>query len=297
MSDRSLTGYDNVDAESGLPDEEVYLYDAQTSQLACASCDPSGARPVGVEAGSEGSSGQLQVGSALTSGTWFAGYLPPWTTERHQSRYLSDSGRLFFDSSSALVPQDINGKVDVYEYEPAGLGNCGSSGSTLSPVSGGCVGLISSGTSLDESAFLEASETGNDVFFLTTEKLVGQDVDTALDVYDAHVCSTGWSCVTASVSSPACVTADSCRSAPVAQPPIFGSPSSATFSGAGNVSTASPVQVVRPKLLTRAQKLASALKACRKKPKRKLAECRQKARKLYGVKRARTGSPIGKGKR
>ena len=28
MSDRSLTGYDNTDAVSGQPDEEVYLYDA-----------------------------------------------------------------------------------------------------------------------------------------------------------------------------------------------------------------------------------------------------------------------------
>ena len=28
MSERSLTGYDNTDANSGVPDEEVYLYDA-----------------------------------------------------------------------------------------------------------------------------------------------------------------------------------------------------------------------------------------------------------------------------
>ena len=45
----------------------------------------------------------------------------------YQSRYLSDSGRLFFDSSDALVPQDANGTEDVYEYEPAGVGSCTSS--------------------------------------------------------------------------------------------------------------------------------------------------------------------------
>ena len=49
MSERSLTGYDNRDAVSGQPDEEeVYLYDASTGHLACASCNPTGARPVGI---------------------------------------------------------------------------------------------------------------------------------------------------------------------------------------------------------------------------------------------------------
>ena len=49
MSDKpSLTGYDNIDAVSGKPDEEVYLYDAVAGRLVCASCDPTGARPVGV---------------------------------------------------------------------------------------------------------------------------------------------------------------------------------------------------------------------------------------------------------
>jgi hypothetical protein len=48
MSERSLTGYDTLDAVSGQPDEEVYLYDAVSNRLICASCDPTGARPVGV---------------------------------------------------------------------------------------------------------------------------------------------------------------------------------------------------------------------------------------------------------
>ncbi len=37
---------------------------------------------------------------------------------------MSNSGRLFFDSPDALVPQDINGLEDVYEYEPTGEGSC-----------------------------------------------------------------------------------------------------------------------------------------------------------------------------
>ena len=58
MSNRDLTGYDTIDANSGQPDQEVYLYHAETSasgvleagKLVCASCNPTGARPVGVEA-------------------------------------------------------------------------------------------------------------------------------------------------------------------------------------------------------------------------------------------------------
>ena len=37
----------------------------------------------------------------------------------YQSRYLSNQGRVFFDSVDPLVPGDINGKADVYQYEPA----------------------------------------------------------------------------------------------------------------------------------------------------------------------------------
>ena len=36
MSDRSLTGYDNVDAVSGMRNEEAFLYDAVTGKLVCA---------------------------------------------------------------------------------------------------------------------------------------------------------------------------------------------------------------------------------------------------------------------
>src|SRR6185437_6077035 len=53
MSQRPLTGYDNHDANSDKLDEEVYLYDATASAgagaVVCASCDPTGARPIGVE--------------------------------------------------------------------------------------------------------------------------------------------------------------------------------------------------------------------------------------------------------
>jgi hypothetical protein len=252
MSNRSLTGYDNHDALSGKPDEEVYLYDAHMGRLVCVSCDPTGARPVGVlDENDEKKSESLlidrgniwtQVIQAHHAGTvhWLAGVLPAWDSREghgshYQPRYLSDGGRLFFDSPDALVPQATNGASDVYEYEPAGEGGCASSSATFGKSSGGCVGLISSGTSSEESAFFDASESGDDAFFITASRLVAADYDNDYDVYDAHVCSTGVPCVSAPVSSPPCSSGDSCKAAPSPQPEIFGPAPSATFSGTGNV--------------------------------------------------------------
>ena len=76
------------------------------------------------------------------------------------------------------------------------------SGSPRRPA-GGCVGLISSGTSRSESAFYDASENGDDVFFDTTGRLVTEDYDKAYDLYDAHVCVECVPCRTAGVSAAA----------------------------------------------------------------------------------------------
>ncbi len=214
-----------------------------------------------------------------------------WTlgsgTERYQSRYLEDSGRLFFDSNDALVPQDVNGTEDVYEYEPPGAGNCTTSKSvTFSVRTGGCVDLISSGTSAEQSAFLDASENGGDVFFLTQAKLLPQDFDTSLDIYDAHECTAAAPCIPVPPGVPSpCDTGDACKPSPSPQPAIFGAPSSATFSGAGNItpsggSTESSPK--KPKTPESSQKLARALKACHKtRARRRRAVCERKARARY----------------
>jgi len=52
-----------------------------------------------------------------------AASLPGWTRitaskALYQSRYLSNSGRLFFNAADSLAPVDSNGTEDVYEYEP-----------------------------------------------------------------------------------------------------------------------------------------------------------------------------------
>ena len=125
MSRQSLTGYNNTDASpaaKGARDEEVYLYDASTRLLRCASCNPAGSQPHGVldtESAGEGlgllvdrpQDWMLTPASKAPTDHWLAGSLPGWTplgvTSAAQAlrrpRYLSDTGRLFFNSADALV--------------------------------------------------------------------------------------------------------------------------------------------------------------------------------------------------
>jgi DNA-binding beta-propeller fold protein YncE len=248
MSGRSLTGYDNRDLLTGKPDEEVYLYDAQAGRLVCASCDPTGQPPTGFVATNEGSTGAGKL--ILGVNVWLAGQgiaasVPGWTTPFDQPRYLSNGGRLFFDGFEALVPQDVNGTWDVYEYEPAEYRNgegsveCTSESVSFSERSGGCVGLVSSGESSEESAFLDASESGSEAFFLTAAKLVPQDFDSSYDVYDARECTAGSPCAGMPPTQPApCSTEASCRPAPTPQPEVFGAPASATFSAPAGLAPA-----------------------------------------------------------
>jgi DNA-binding beta-propeller fold protein YncE len=286
MSAGSPTGYDNIDRSSGKRDEEVYLYDSSTASLRCVSCNPTGARPVGVldtEESGEGL-GLLVDRRKVWVGHWLAGNIPGWTAQSlvsalYQSRYLSDNGRLFFNSPDGLVAQASNGKENVYEYEPSGLGSCESS-------SGGCMSLLSSGTSGKESAFLEATPSGSDVFFLTAAQLLPQDTDTAFDVYDARVCTPASPCLTPpSPALPGCSTADACRPASPSQQAPIGPSGTATFSGSSQPKHESLGLKVTTKPLTRAQKLANALKACKRQhSKKKRKACEAHARKLYGPK-------------
>jgi hypothetical protein len=295
MSQRSLTGYDNRDTRSGQADEEVYLFDAASGKLSCTSCNPTGARPLGVF-DKEAFPGLLVDHPHTWNNTWLASSIPGWTKQwlgaaRYQSRYLSNDGRVFFNSSDALVPQDTNNVMDVYEFEPPGVGDCTTSSRTYSPTSGGCVSLISSGSSKEESAFLDASESGDEVFFLTASRLTASDVDGSFDVYDAHVCGSSSPCPPPPPPpAPACE-GDACQTP--STPPNDATPGSLTYSGPGNAAPP-PAASVRPKAKrTRAQLLARALTTCRKKhSKPKRLACERQVRKRYGANKAtRTTRP------
>ena len=165
LSEERLTGYGNVGpcdiSDSAIGQEpclEVFVYDSVSAKLRCASCNPSGAPPLGL------STLRLIAGPS---------YLL-------QPRYLTDSGRLFFDSRDSLVLADTNeGVEDVYQWEPEGLGSC--------EREEGCVQLLSGGREGFDANFLAADPSGGNVFFTTRDRLVAADTDELIDVYDARV--------------------------------------------------------------------------------------------------------------
>jgi hypothetical protein len=285
MSKRSLTGYENTDARSGNPDEEVFLYDAGAGRLVCVSCSPTGQRPTGAEYGGKPTpSGGDRLWEPTT---WIAANVPGWMSYRsgatlYQPRYLTDSGRVFFDSHDNLSTTDTNNAEDVYEFEPAGVGGCTSTNAFYVPAARGCVNLISSGTSPKESAFLDASESGNDVFFLTAAPLSREDTDEAIDVYDAHVCQPSDPCPAPPPVAIEHCTGEACQ--PQVPGPSEPTIASTLVSGLGNVAPLPETRTKPTPKLTPAQRLKNALKACRRthahnaKARR---TCEARARKAY----------------
>jgi hypothetical protein len=216
----AVVGYDNTDAISGQPDSEVYRYGADANTLACISCNPSGARPSGRE---------LEAGSNSTIGPWGAATVPRFQTQLFQPRYLSDDGKhVFFNSFEALALADINGKQDVYEWTAEGTGGCSGESSAYVASSAGCLSLISSGQSASDSELLDASPSGQDVFFTTDEGLVPQDYG-LIDAYDARK-GGGFP---PPPSPPVSCEGEACQGLPSA--PNDPTPASAAFQGAGNV--------------------------------------------------------------
>lgn len=153
-SARELTGYDNTDARTGERDIEIYLYDAGTDRLACVSCKPDGSAPT------SGAGIQWPALPGTGATYWHNAY---------PQRNVSDRGQVFFETTEALVPQDVNGRRDVYEFED------------------GAARLISTGLSGAGSHFLDATPNGSDVFFSTAEAILPRDGDSLYDYYDARV--------------------------------------------------------------------------------------------------------------
>ncbi|HWY17819.1 MAG TPA: NHL repeat-containing protein [Solirubrobacteraceae bacterium] len=243
-SEKSLTGYNSALASGnecgggGAACPELFLYSAATGQLACASCNPTGEPAIA-------GGGVARRAEALGE---VYGVFPT-------RGVLTDAGQVFFETTEALVPSDTNGQRDVYEFQGAGAH------------------LISSGTSSFETALESVSESGNDVFFRSTQALVPQDNQEGQFVtYDARVAG-GFPVV---ASPPACTTADACRTPVSPQPSIYGAPASQTFSGVGNLTQPPPAKpVVKPKPKT----LKCRNGFVKRKIKRKTVCVRNKARK------------------
>jgi hypothetical protein len=257
QSTSQLTGYNNTPVagpycegpedfakETAAQCAEVFRYDAESGQLVCVSCNPTGARPIGPSAV------PFRVGEDLGRSLHHAPKELGWETRVYQQRYLSDSGRLFFDTVDTLSPHDTNGQADVYEYE------------------NGEAHLISGGFGGEASMFMDASASGDDVFFLTRDQLTLQDRDEAVDLYDARV-----GAPQNLASPPPCASSDACKPGPTPQPSAFGAPASATFSGAGNIAQPTPTKSVKRKGAAKSRKRKA-------KPKKKKArKSKKKAKK------------------
>ncbi len=215
----------------------------------------------------------LACASCNTDGTRPTGEtgVPAPQNATYQQRYLNDGGRLFFSTGDPVLPQDFNGASDVYEYRE------------------GHVYLISPGTAGDDAVFADASESGSDVFFTTREQLVPADRDQNVDLYDARVGGREEAAALAGCAG------EGCRQA--SAPPPFQAPVSSAFVGAGNAALPAPPSLpkLKVKLLTRAQLLAKALRACRgKRNGHRRAACEAQARRRFGAKPRKSDRGRGK---
>lgn len=224
LSRAPLTGFDNTDAQTGGALGEVFHYDASGGEagegsLVCVSCDPSGVRQVG------------RLGAASPwNDSRVAAWIPTWESSLYASNPLSkDGSRLFFNSYVSLVNRDTNGRQDVYEWRSAeSKAKCEAEGAERYVAAmEGCLSLISSGASVLDSEFLDASPSGRDVFFTTGSSLVTHDPG-LIDVYDAREGGG----LPAPPAPPAACEGEACQSPP--EPPNDSTPASAV-EGAGNV--------------------------------------------------------------
>jgi hypothetical protein len=194
---------------------QIYLYSADVNQgagdLTCVSCNPRGDTPLG-DASIPSHRGQ--------SGT------QRW----EHSHVLSDDGtRVFFNTPDALLTRDGNGEVDPYMWE------------------NGQLTLLSTGANGRPSFFYNASNTGDDVFIVTRDALVPNDVDDLADMYDVRV-GGGFP----APASPLSCADDECQGLSPDVPPR-GDMGSARLEGAGNVD-AGKRATLRVKRLTKAQR-------------------------------------------
>jgi DNA-binding beta-propeller fold protein YncE len=286
-----FTSYGDLTGDDTSTARQVFEYDAQEERLVRVSVGQDGFDNNGNTDADNASPSTSDTANAsiVTQPYDETGVASGSTRGGAIARTMSEDGSyVFFQSpvgltSQALneVPIDSEGNLaqNVYEYHD------------------GRVSLISDGRDTSEASgsssvhLIGTDASGADVFFTTVDSLVAQDTDTQIDIYDARI-GGGFP---AQIAPSECQ-GETCQGLQGA-PPLFGAPSSATFSGPGNLPPlpASLVTKPKPKPLTRAQKLAKALQACAKKPKKKRRDCKSRARNRYGhTARAKKSDRSGK---
>ena len=197
----NLTGFES----SGFA--QVYRYDATENRLTCLSCNPTATPPT--------SDASLQSIKAEQ-------FSPEPAGKRLKIANQSPDGRrAFFQTAEPLVTGDSDNKLDVYEWEENKVGSC--------RIEGGCVYLISGGQSAGPDYLYAMSQSGDDVFFRTSDQLLPRDTETTLSIYDARE---GGGFSEPRVDNP-CGSIDTCQPGPTPTP-IFPAPGEKTPSE-GNV--------------------------------------------------------------
>jgi hypothetical protein len=213
----------------------------------------------------------------------------------------NDGGYIFFQSPVQLTPQAPKSDTvigqdgsqtiyaqNVYEYHEGHVYLI-SDGSDTGATKGACENRITGPPEIESELFesavclLGTDASGKDVFFTTADRLVPADTDTQTDVYDARVCEAASPCISEPPPAlPPCL-GEQCHGIPAATPSLL-APGTATFNGEGNIAPAAPAPAKpKTKSLTRAQKLAAALKQCKRdKKKTKRTTCEKQARSKYG---------------
>jgi len=231
-SQLELTSYEN----QGMP--EYYRYDAESGEITCATCNPTGAPSVGM-ADLKNPDMFHAPESSQTA------IFPPFI-----SRNFSATGdRFFFQSTEKLVPADVNGETkcdtteevkvgagpscrDVYEWEAPGSpgGSCTTGSAAYSPVDGGCIYLLSAGTGIYPSYLADVSESGDTAFIYSRQKLVPSDEDNLNDIYAVKV---DGGLLSQNTPRPANCEGDACRGAS-SKPSSAPGAGSGVFEGPGN---------------------------------------------------------------
>jgi hypothetical protein len=199
---------------------------------------------------------------------------------------MSDDGAfVFFESPVALTPGALNDVVIGCYNGVEENGKCAyrvEFARNVYEYHEGHVFLISDGRDTAASPPIEllgSDASGANVFFLTYDRLVPEDTDTNIDIYDAHICSEREPCPAPKPVAVPCE-GEACRGAPQGAPATSQAPGSESLTGPGNL-TSIPTMTVKPKTAarTRAMELARALRGCRRdRQKRRRVRCERQVR-------------------
>jgi WD40-like Beta Propeller Repeat len=177
---------------------EIYRYDTGTEGLICVSCSPDlPASQANSELVFSGEDQGIKAFQMLDI-----------------ANLSLDGQQVVFESLDALLPRDVNGVRDIYEWRAGDLS------------------LISSGQAVQPSTLLGVTPDGSDILFETGETLVPQGQESGgLSIYDARV---DGGLAVQQVRPPLDCQGEACQGEPT-DPPGFSAAGSSTLrSGAGN---------------------------------------------------------------